>query len=111
MGRLKECLKELDIFTKIDVSHLDQTTQGGLASLLAFTIISFLFLSEFYYHKFVPVTTYSIDVDNAHLQEWIYLSFRINVASPCDQLLVAIIDAGGEKTLLNSQLKADELLL
>ena len=110
MDRIKECVKELDIFTKIDVSYLDQTRQGGLASLIAFTIISFLFLSEFYYHKFVPITNYSIEVDT-RLQEWIYLSFRMSIATPCSQLLVATVDAGDEKTLLNDQLIAEELVL
>jgi endoplasmic reticulum-Golgi intermediate compartment protein 2 len=110
MERIKEFVKEFDIFTKLDLSHLDQTKQGGLASLIALTLISYLCLSEFYYHTFVPVTDYSIEVDTK-VQEWIYLSFKIDIATPCGQLVVATVDAGEEKTLLNDQLTAEELLL
>lgn len=104
-----ELIRACDLFPKMDTSYLDQSRQGGMVSMLAFTIISYLCLSELWYYKYAPAMTYEIEAD-AHLQEWIHLTFRMTIATPCEQLVVAKIDSGGQKTILMDELKREELV-
>jgi hypothetical protein len=104
MDGVRETLRSADIFPKLDVGYLQRTRAGGVASLVALALI--LGLASLEAHNFMlrPRLTMNIDVDSQHLQEWIHLSFRLTVATECGQLLVAVVDAGGQKTLLNDKL-------
>lgn len=107
---ITDFIKECDLFPKVDTTYLEQSRQGGIVSMLAFTLISFLCLSELWYFKYSPAQTYEIEVDS-YLREWIHLTFDMTVMTPCEQLVVAIIDAGGQKTILIDELEREELFI
>lgn len=104
--RVKQLVAGFDAFPKVDVSYLNPTTSGGLTSLVAFTMIGLLAVSEVYRFFTVPVVNYSLQVDR-ELQSTINLTFDISIATPCEQLVVAVMDAGGQKEILNSQIRAE----
>ena len=106
---LRNFVISLDAFPKVDVSYLNPTTSGGLTSIVAFTIIGMLTATEVFRYLFVPSVSYSLQVDR-DLQSEISLRFDISIATPCDQLVVGVMDAGGQKELLNHLVKPEPVV-
>ena len=109
-SRVVEFIKECDLFPKVDTTYLERSRQGGIVSLLAFSLISFLCLSELWYFRYAPSTTVQIEADT-YLREWIDLTFGMTVMTPCELLIVAIIDEGGQRTVLIDELEREEITI
>ena len=99
-GCLKDLITSADAFPKVDIGYLNPTISGGLTSIVAYSLIGFLSLSELFKYLFVPFVAHSLHVDK-ELQSDIRLLFDVSIASPCEQLVVASVDAGGQKNILN----------
>lgn len=104
----RELVKGCDAFPKVDVTYLNLTTSGGLTSIVAYTLITLLTVFELWRYLFVPTVNYSLRVD-PELQSDIKLHFDISIATPCNQLVFAVVDAGGQKEFVNHLVKAEEI--
>lgn len=107
---LTDVIKECDLFPKVDTTYLERSRQGGIVSMLAFTLISFLTLSELWYFWYAPSTVVQVEADT-FLREWMDLSFGMTVLTPCELLIVAMIDDGGQRRVLVDELEREEMEL
>lgn len=105
---LEEIVKSCDAFPKVDVTYLNLTTSGGITSIVAYTLIAVLTLFELFRYLFTPVLDYSLHVD-PELQSQIQLHFDMSIATPCELLIFAVVDAGGQKEIVNHMVSAEPI--
>ena len=102
MRRRKSALKavkELDVFPKVEEDYQKPTTRGGTLSIISFSIIAVLVVSEFFYYR-GTVTSYKYSVDT-DMDAKMLLTIDMTIAMQCKHLGADIVDLAGESRQLN----------
>lgn len=96
--KLREQVKSLDAFTKVDPDmEIQQTsTSGGLTTIVALSFIAFLVWSEIVYYNTLQIRyKYSVDKDK---RSDMNLTMDITIAMNCEHLGADYIDISGGST-------------
>lgn len=98
-------LKELDAFPKVSEDYQKPTARGGTFSVLAFSIILVLVISEFFYYRGTEIKfKYSVDTD---MNSKLLITLDMTIAMPCDFLGADIVDLAGDSTSIVPHMKMD----
>lgn len=98
----------LDAFPKLDAKHLRQSTPGGVATVILVTMMLLLSLLELFQFIVVPFTTSTILID-PKVSHRLSMQLDISIASPCDSILVELMDTHGRKVTVNPLLDATRI--
>lgn len=92
--QLKEEVRNLDVFPKVEPEVQQRTPSGALATLLSTAVILVLVISEFYYYRTVDVSyEYTVDKD---INRPMNFTLDITVNMPCQFLGADHIDVAGK---------------
>ncbi|XP_002736170.1 endoplasmic reticulum-Golgi intermediate compartment protein 2-like [Saccoglossus kowalevskii] len=87
-------VKELDAFPKIPENYQETTATGGTVSILTFSLIAILVISEIqYYSETTMKYEYEVDTD---LTSKLRLNIDITVAMKCDYIGADVLDMTGD---------------
>eukprot|EP00794_Sanderia_malayensis_P018190 gene18190-20004_t len=99
-------IKELDAFPKVPDSYKETSASGGTVSVLVFTFIGILMISEFAYYKGTELK-YSFEVDR-DAESKIRINVDMTVAMKCDDIGADVLDLSGTSIDTETDLKLEE---
>lgn len=90
-------VKEFDAFPKVPEDYVQTTSTGGTVSILTFTMIAGLVISELFYYLDTRMKYgYDVDTDfNSKLQ----INIDITVAMKCDYIGADVLDSAGDSAM------------
>ncbi|PVU96644.1 hypothetical protein BB561_001049 [Smittium simulii] len=105
MGFL-DTFRKMDMFTKVEASHQNSTTHGGVMSIVVAAIIffvSFLEISEYFKYQ----ESHHFVVDNS-IDHMLAINFDITVNSKCSALSLDLTDLSGSFKNIKSTMKRED---
>jgi hypothetical protein len=94
--RALKVVKEFDAFSKVPEDYQKKSVRGGSFSLVTFSLIAFLVVSELiYYSRTTYKYEYAVDSD---LNTKLDINVDITIAMPCEALGADVLDLAGETT-------------
>ncbi|XP_065836081.1 endoplasmic reticulum-Golgi intermediate compartment protein 2-like [Oscarella lobularis] len=103
--RALKAVQQLDAFPKHEESVQEKTSSGGTVSILTFTLITILVVSEFLYYRHLEyVYAYGVDTD---LDGSLLFNIDIVVAMPCDYIGADLLDLAGTTHHASDKLKQE----
>lgn len=98
-------VKDFDAFPKVPEDYIKKSVRGGSFSLVSFTLIALLVVSEFiYYTSTVYKYEYSVDSD---ISSKLDINVDMTVAMPCQAIGADVLDLAGETTHTEDFLKLE----
>lgn len=87
-------VRDFDAFPKVPEDYIKKSVRGGSLSLLSFSLIALLVVSEFlYYTSTVYKYEYSVDSD---VSSKLDINVDLTVAMPCEAIGADVLDLAGE---------------
>ena len=98
-------VKDFDAFPKVPEDYIKKSVRGGSFSLISFTLIALLVVSEIiYYTSTVYKYEYSVDSD---VSSKLDINVDMTVAMPCQAIGADVLDLAGETTHTEDFLKLE----
>ena len=98
-------VRDFDAFPKVPEDYIKKSVRGGSLSLLSFSLIALLVVSEFiYYTSTVYKYEYAVDSD---VSSKLDINVDITVAMPCQSIGADVLDLAGETVHTEDFLKLE----
>jgi len=101
-SKLRKRITQLDVFPKIERDYVDQSTGGGIITMIVTFLLSFLIFSEVLEYLSVQYD-YSVIIDYTKSSN-IHMNVDLTVAMDCDNIRADMYDSGGATTFAKTAL-------